>query len=57
MKISDKSLLEVGLITDGPGWQVLELRSSSLCKVYGEELNDEAVILDPRHATCEAVVF
>lgn len=42
---------------DGSYWQILEPGSCSLREVYVEELDDHAIILDPRHATHEAVVF
>lgn len=37
--------------------QVFEPGSCSLGKVYGEELDDEVVILYPCHAVCKAIVF
>lgn len=42
---------------DGFGWQVLELGSCPLSEVDGEELDDEEVVFNSRHATCEALIF
>lgn len=42
---------------DGSSWQVLEPGSLSLYEMYGEELDDYAIIFDPCHVTCKMVVF
>jgi hypothetical protein len=42
---------------NGPCWQVLEPGPRSLREVDEKELDDEVVILYPRHATREAVIF
>jgi hypothetical protein len=42
---------------DGSGWQVLDLGPRSLHQVDGKELDDEVVMFDSRHVTCEAVIF
>jgi hypothetical protein len=42
---------------DGSGWQVLELGSCPLREVDGEELDDEEVVFNSRHTTCEALLF
>jgi hypothetical protein len=42
---------------DCTSWQVLEPGPCSFREVDGEEMDDEVVILDPRHPACEAIVF
>jgi hypothetical protein len=42
---------------DASSWQVLEPGPRFFREVDGEELDDEVVIFDSRHATCEAVIF
>jgi hypothetical protein len=54
---SIENLSKVGVVVDGSIRQVSETDSRSLHEVYGEEVDDEVVILDPRRAACEAVVF
>jgi hypothetical protein len=51
------SLPEVDPTADSSKQQVFEPGSCSLSKGYGEELDDEVIILYPRHAACNVVVF
>jgi hypothetical protein len=57
LKVFDESLPEVGPVADDFDRQVSEPSSCSLCKVYGDEQDDEVIILDPHNAACKAVVF
>lgn len=57
LKIPDKDLPKVYPVVYGDGRQMLELGSRPFLEVYGEELDDQVIILDPRHATRKAIVL
>jgi hypothetical protein len=57
LKIPDEGLPKVYPVVYGDGRQMLELGYRPFLEVYGEELDDQVIILDPRHATRKAIVL
>jgi uracil phosphoribosyltransferase len=57
LEIPDECSSEVSPIMYGAGRQVLEPSCHPLCKMDKNELDDQVVVLDSRHAARESVVF
>lgn len=57
MEVSDECSSEIGPIVYGARRQVLKPSPRLFRKMGGKELDDQMVVLDPRHATHESVVF
>jgi hypothetical protein len=57
LEILCEDLLEVLPTIDRVSQQVVQLGTSRVSEVNGEELDDEHVIIHPAHPTHEAVVF
>jgi hypothetical protein len=57
LKVPDEGPSEVGPVMYGPGRQMLESSPLPFREVDGEELDDQVVILDPRHAAHDATVL
>jgi hypothetical protein len=57
LEVPDEHSTEVGSIMHGVGRQVLETSPCPFHKMDKKELDDQLVVLDPRHAARELVVF
>jgi hypothetical protein len=57
LEVAGKDLLEIFLAIDRVPWQVIEPSSGCINQVYGEELDDEKVIVGPACPACEATVL